>query len=89
MAHSAVILTGGFDHLGALSLVMRYNVKGEATSLPSLKTKRMQHACGTYKTVESISNPNEQVGCGLTGLLSQQKNLFYFKHLFVKRFENS
>ena len=50
----SVVLTGGHN---AWSLVTRYNVKGEANSLPSLKTGRMCHACGTYKTVE-----NEQVG---------------------------
>ena len=56
----SVVLTGGHN---AWSLVTRYDVKGEATHLPSLKTGRMCHACGTYKTVESVSNPNEQVGC--------------------------
>ena len=36
----SVVLTGGFDHLGALSLVTRYNVKGGATSLPGIRRDR-------------------------------------------------
>ena len=45
-----VVLTGGHD--GSQSLVTRYNVKGEATSLPSLNTGRYLHACGTITTAD-------------------------------------
>ena len=45
-----VVLTGGHD--GSQSLVTRYNVKGEATSLPSLLTGRYLHACGTITTAD-------------------------------------
>ena len=45
----SVVLTGGRD---AWSLVTRYNVYGEATSLPSLNTGRYVHACGTFTTAD-------------------------------------
>ena len=46
-----VVLTGGFDTASG-SLVTRYNVEGEATSLPSLNTGRYLHACGTITTAD-------------------------------------
>ena len=44
-----VVLTGG---VSSGSLVTRYNVAGEATSLPSLNTGRQYHACGTFTTAD-------------------------------------
>ena len=46
-----VVLTGGYD-TASRSLVTRYNVEGEATSLPSLNTGRHHHACGTFTTAD-------------------------------------
>ena len=45
-----VVLTGGV--LGRDFLVTRYNVEGEATSLPSLNTGRATHACGKFITAD-------------------------------------
>ena len=47
-----VVLTGGSDGQRTQSLVTRYNVEGEATSLPSLNTGRFLHACGTITTAD-------------------------------------
>ena len=44
-----VVLTGGADS-ASRSLVTRYTVEGEATSLPFLITGRQFHACGTVTT---------------------------------------
>ena len=44
-----VVLTGGSD---TWSLVTRYNVEGEATTLPSLITGRHSHACGRVTTAD-------------------------------------
>ena len=44
-----VVLTGGSY---TRSLVTRYTVEGEATSLPSLITGRYYHACGTVTTAD-------------------------------------
>ena len=46
-----VVLTGGGD-IASHSLVTRYSVEGEATSLPSLNTGRFLHACGTITTAD-------------------------------------
>ena len=44
-----VVLTGGSE---TRSLVTRYTVEGEATTLPSLNTGRFLHACGTITTAD-------------------------------------
>ena len=48
-----VVLTGGHGRgtfpYSTYSTVTRYNVQGEATSLPSLNTARYHHACGLIK----------------------------------------
>ena len=46
-----VVLTGGTG-TDINSLVTRYNVEGEATSLPSLNTGRYHHACGTFTNAD-------------------------------------
>ena len=43
--YDEVVLTGGSE---TRSLVTRYNVEGEATSLTSLITGREHHACGIF-----------------------------------------
>ena len=54
-----VVLTGGHGCLAPvcsgkdwteLTTVTRYNMQGQATTLPSLNTARGEHACGTFKT---------------------------------------
>ena len=48
-----VVLTGGVgSHGWSDDGVTRYNVEGEATSLPSLITGRFSHACGTFTTAD-------------------------------------
>ena len=50
-----VVLTGGYKDLGGLSglysvsKVTRYNMQGQATTLPGLNTARYSHACGSIK----------------------------------------
>ena len=44
-----VVLTGGWSPGTTYSTVTRYNMQGQATSLPSLNTARYDHACGTIK----------------------------------------
>ena len=55
----SVVLTGGIN---SKSQVTRYNVKGEATTLPSLITGRYGHACGRVTT--STSDHVEMVSLG-------------------------
>ena len=49
----AVVLTGGKGKLetdwSTMRKVTRYNMQGQATTLPSLKSARTSHACGTIK----------------------------------------
>ena len=35
--------------VGYHKLVTRYNMEGQATTLPSLNTARGEHACGSFK----------------------------------------
>ena len=52
-----MVLTGGLDNHEGHSIrigdmvdwVTRYNMQGQATSLPALNTARNHHACGTIK----------------------------------------
>ena len=48
-----VVLTGGYSKLGhnrpQQAMVTRYNMQGQATTLPSLNTARSGHACGRIK----------------------------------------
>ena len=45
-----VVLTGGYSRFYfPQSMVTRYNMQGQATTLPSLNTGRYNHACGTFK----------------------------------------
>ena len=45
----SVVLTGGHY---TPTLVTRYNMQGQATSLPSLNTGRATHACGKFITAD-------------------------------------
>ena len=45
-----VVLTGGYSRFYfPQSMITRYNMQGQATTLPSLNTARLHHACGTFK----------------------------------------
>ena len=56
-----VVLTGGWSPGTTYSTVTRYNMQGQATTLPSLNTARSTHACGTIKKSDGAT----VVSCGL------------------------
>ena len=56
-----VVLTGGYGCSASycsgkdwteLTTVTRYNMQGQATTLPSLNTARGEHACGSFKKAD-------------------------------------
>ena len=65
-----VVLTGGLDNHEGHSIrigdmvdwVTRYNMQGQATSLPALNTARNHHACGTIKKSDGATVRSQRSG---------------------------
>ena len=56
-----VVLTGGWSPGTTSSTVTRYNMQGQATTLPSLNTGRYQHACGTMKKSDGATVSSDRM----------------------------
>ena len=68
----SVVLTGG---ISSMSLMTRYNVEGEATTLPSLNTGRYGHACGRVTT--STSDKVRKVSLGSWKIMNTPRLVLY------------